>query len=67
MSAEANRRHMANCHAVMRRGKQQRLVFAIGKLEMIVDPYDSEVATLAAAKKDLQLLETAMRRVGQEP
>ncbi len=51
----------------MRRGTQRRLVFAIAKLEMLDDPYDSEVETLATARKELKKLETAMRRSGQEP
>lgn len=59
--------HMRNCVAVMRRGKQQRLIFAIAKMVMIVDPYDSELETLAVCRKELKLLETAMRRSGQEP
>lgn len=59
--------HRKNCVAVMRRGKQQRLIFAIAKLEMIEDKYDSELETLAVCYKELKTLETAMRRSGQEP
>lgn len=57
--------HRKRCIDVMRRGTQQRLQFAISKLAMISDPYDSELSTLAVARKELKTLETAMRRSGQ--
>ena len=45
-----------NYLAVMRRSKQQRLFFAIAKMGMIVDPYDSELETLATCRKELKKL-----------
>lgn len=63
----SNQEHRKRCVSIQRRGVQQRLQFAISKLERIVDPYDSEVATLAGARKELKTLETAMRRSGQNP
>ena len=48
-------------------GKHRRLVFAISKLEMIDNPYDSEKEALATARMELKSLETAMRASGLEP
>ena len=53
--------------AVMRRGTHRRLVFAISKLEMIDDPFDSELATLALAQKELAAVEMAMVAAGHTP
>lgn len=67
LKTSSNREHHKRCIAIQRRGTQQRLQFAISKLEMIADPFDSEKETLATARKALQTLETAMRRSGQVP
>ena len=65
--AENHRLHMARCHGVQRRSRQQRLKFAIRDFETRDELYQSEEETLAVARRELAKVETAMRRAGQEP
>ena len=64
---DSNEAHRMKGLAIMRRGQHRRLVFAIGKLEMIDDPFDSELATLGVARKELVAVEKLMVAAGQTP
>ena len=62
-----NRLHMKRFYAVERRGRQQRLKFAIRDFETRGELYLSEEEMLAVARRELAKVETAMRRAVQEP
>ena len=62
-----NRLHMKRFYAVERRGRQQRLKFAIRDFETRGELYLSEEEMLTVARRELAKVETAMRRAGQEP
>ena len=64
---DSNEAHRMKGLAIMRRGQHRRLVFAIGKLEMIDDPFDSQLETLALARKELAAVEMAMVAAGHTP
>ena len=64
---ENHRLHMKRLYAVQRRGRQQRLKFAIRDFETRGGLYLSEEEMLAVARRELAKVETAMRRAGQEP
>ena len=64
---DSNEAHRQKSLAVMRRGQHRRLVFAISKLDMIDDPFESHLATLALARKELAAVEMAMVAAGHTP